>query len=296
MLPATPEEVFDAYTDAEKQKIWFSILDEQPGIVEIEVDLRVGGKQTAVWGPDRDTLFRETQTFLEIDRPHRLVTESTGSSPDGMTMTTQHRDHVRAEGDGRRCMTVVQTGFPVPEIRDFFVARGVERRAGRIRRTWSGRHEPARRRARAVDRRRRGDRRGRRQSGGLRLGRAPAARSTFTAPTGPAHVDPVTRRRVHAPCRCTLGLAVAGSARPLVEGRVPPALVVAPVLELGSILVMTVPADLDPTSKMTLAACHVALVPVTVVAVLALRKRAARAVGSRADADRPTRVPSASRS
>ena len=74
-LPATPEEVFDAYTDAEKQKIWFSILDEEPGVVEIDVDLRVGGKQVAVWGPDRDTLFREEQVFLEIDRPHRLVTE-----------------------------------------------------------------------------------------------------------------------------------------------------------------------------------------------------------------------------
>ena len=46
-LPASPEDVFDAYTDAEKQKIWFSILDERPGIVEIEVDLRVGGTQTA---------------------------------------------------------------------------------------------------------------------------------------------------------------------------------------------------------------------------------------------------------
>ena len=36
-LPASPEAVFDAYTDAEKQKIWFSILDVEPGIVEIEV-------------------------------------------------------------------------------------------------------------------------------------------------------------------------------------------------------------------------------------------------------------------
>src|SRR5689334_2344807 len=88
-LPATPEEVFDAYTDAEKQKIWFTILDEQPGIVEIEVDLRVGGRQTAVWGPSPDALFRETQIFVEIDRPHRLVTDSTGSSPDGTTMTTR---------------------------------------------------------------------------------------------------------------------------------------------------------------------------------------------------------------
>ncbi len=121
VLPAPPEEVFDAYTDAEKQKIWFSILDTEPGVVEITVDLRVGGTQTAIWGPDRDTLFKEVQTFLEIDRPHRLVTESTGSSPDGMTMTTRIEITFEANDDGT-LMTVVQSGFPVPEVRDFFVA------------------------------------------------------------------------------------------------------------------------------------------------------------------------------
>lgn len=121
LLPAAPADVFDAYTDAEKQKIWFSILDEQPGIVEIEVDLRVGGQQTAVWGPNPDTLFRETQTFVEIDRPHRLVTDSTGTSPDGMTMTTRIEITFEAVDDGT-LMTVVQSGFPVPEVRDFFVS------------------------------------------------------------------------------------------------------------------------------------------------------------------------------
>jgi len=119
-LPATPDEVFDAYTDAEKQKIWFTILDEKPGIVEIEVDLRVGGQQTVVWGPSPDMLFRETQTFVEIDRPHRLVTHSTGSSPDGMTMTTRI-EVTFEEKDGGTLMTVAQSGFPAPEIRDFFV-------------------------------------------------------------------------------------------------------------------------------------------------------------------------------
>jgi uncharacterized protein YndB with AHSA1/START domain len=125
VLPADPAAVFDAYTDAEKQKIWFSILDERPGIVEIDVDLRVGGTQTAVWGPDPDNLFRETQVFLEIDRPRRLVTESTGTTPDGMTMTTRIEITFEAQrsatGAESTLMTVVQTGFPVPEIRDFFV-------------------------------------------------------------------------------------------------------------------------------------------------------------------------------
>ncbi len=120
MLPASPEEVFDAYTDPEKQKIWFTILDERPGIVEITTDLRVGGQQIAVWGPDEQSVIREVQTFLEIERPHRLVTESTGESPDGMTMTTWITVTFEARGD-RTLMSVVQRGFPVPEIRDFFV-------------------------------------------------------------------------------------------------------------------------------------------------------------------------------
>jgi len=120
-LQATPDVVFDAYTDAEKQKIWFSILDERPGIVEIDVDLRVGGTQTAVWGPDADTLFREVQTFLVVDRPRRLVTESTGSTPDGMTMTTRIDITFEPAGDDSTLMTIEQSGFPVPEVRDFFV-------------------------------------------------------------------------------------------------------------------------------------------------------------------------------
>lgn len=118
-LPATPEEVFDAYTDAEQQKIWFSILDDEPGVVEITVDLRVGGKQVAKWGPSADQLFWEEQTFLEIDRPNRLVTESTGGSPDGDTMTTRVEITFEAVDGGTR-MTVHQSGFPTPEVRDFF--------------------------------------------------------------------------------------------------------------------------------------------------------------------------------
>ena len=126
VLPATPDQVFDAYTDAEKQRIWFSILDTTPGIVEIEVDLRVGGQQTAVWGPDSDSLFRETQTFLVIEPPAvdgvgRLVTDSSGSSPDGMTMTT-HVDVTFEPVDGGTLVTVVQSGFPSVEMRDFFAS------------------------------------------------------------------------------------------------------------------------------------------------------------------------------
>jgi uncharacterized protein YndB with AHSA1/START domain len=119
VIPATPGEVFDAYTDAAQQKIWFSLLSDEPGIVEIDVDLRVGGIQHAKWGPAPDQLFWEDQTFLEIDRPHRLVTSSTGGTPDGDTMTT--RVEVTFDPDaGGTLMTVHQSGFPTVEMRDFF--------------------------------------------------------------------------------------------------------------------------------------------------------------------------------
>jgi len=119
LIPATPEQVFDAYTDAEQQTIWFSILDATPGIVEIDTDLRVGGVQHAKWGPTRDQLFWEDQTFLEIDRPRRLVTSSTGGTPDGDTMTTRI-EVTFEEQDGGTLVSVVQTGFPTEEMRDFF--------------------------------------------------------------------------------------------------------------------------------------------------------------------------------
>ena len=119
LIPATPDEVFDAYTDAEKQKVWFSLLSDEPGIVEIDVDLRVGGIQHAKWGPSADQLFWEDQTFLEIDRPHRLVTSSTGGTPDGDTMTTTVEITFEA-AEGGTLMTVFQSGFPTAQMRDFF--------------------------------------------------------------------------------------------------------------------------------------------------------------------------------
>jgi uncharacterized protein YndB with AHSA1/START domain len=119
LLPATPDDVFDAYTDAKKQTIWFGLLSTDPGIVEIEVDLRVGGVQTSTWGPNRDQLFHETQVFTVVDRSHRLATTSTGGGPDGQAMKTDV-DLTFEEQDGGTLVTVVQSGFPSTEMRDFF--------------------------------------------------------------------------------------------------------------------------------------------------------------------------------
>lgn len=118
LIDASPEEVFDAYTDPEAQKIWYSILDEGM-IVENEVDLRVGGKWVSAWGLTPDEMFRETNVFEVVDRPHRLVSKSTGSSPDGSTLDTNVEVTFRDEG-GKTLMSVVQSGFPSEDMRNFF--------------------------------------------------------------------------------------------------------------------------------------------------------------------------------
>jgi uncharacterized protein YndB with AHSA1/START domain len=120
IIPATPEEVFDAYTDPEKQKIWFNIIGE-PGIVEAEADLRVGGYITNVWGKNPDELFRETNTIRVFDRPNHLATSSSGSDPTGQTMDTEVDIKFEAV-EGGTLMTVVQSGFPTEDVRDFFSA------------------------------------------------------------------------------------------------------------------------------------------------------------------------------
>lgn len=117
LIDASPEEVFDAYTDPEAQKIWFTILDEGM-TVENEVDLRVGGKWVSTWGFTPDEMFREINTFQVIERPHRLVSTSSFTSPDGSTMDTDVEITFRGEG-GKTMMTVVQSGFPDEAIRDF---------------------------------------------------------------------------------------------------------------------------------------------------------------------------------
>ena len=121
LIAATPEEVFEAYINPEAMKIWFQLLGE-PMIVENEVDLRVGGKWVSAWGFTPDQLFRETNVFEVVDRPHRLVSKSTGSTPDGLTLDTDVEVTFQ-EQDGKTLMTVVQSGFPEKDMRDFFATK-----------------------------------------------------------------------------------------------------------------------------------------------------------------------------
>jgi uncharacterized protein YndB with AHSA1/START domain len=78
LFDASPELVFDTMVDPEAQPEIFA--EEVPGwaLWECEIDLRVGGEWTFVYGladragePDRNT-----SVFTEIDRPRRLAYRS----------------------------------------------------------------------------------------------------------------------------------------------------------------------------------------------------------------------------
>ena len=112
---ATPEEVFDAYTDPAAQREWYQ---DQPGwIVQAECDLRVGGRWTVAFGPPGAEPYRETNVFKQVDRPRRLVYTSRVTMPDGSSVDTGMEVTVQ-DRDGRPQMTIVHTGFPSAELRD----------------------------------------------------------------------------------------------------------------------------------------------------------------------------------
>jgi len=113
------------------------------------------------------------------------------------------------------------------------------------------------------------------------VGRAAGGTFRFTSATGPAEVDAITVAGFSAVPLLT-GLTAVALLAPFAAWVARAALVIGPALALGTILVMTVPTDFDKTSKAALALCHLALVPISIVAVRAIARRAQTIRASRA--------------
>ena len=61
LIDATPEVVFDAFTDPEGQQAFYG-QDDTGWIVESHCDLRIGGVWTVAFGPSPRELFRHRPT------------------------------------------------------------------------------------------------------------------------------------------------------------------------------------------------------------------------------------------
>ncbi len=115
LIDATPEEVFDAFTDPEAMKQWYAL--EDGWVVEAELsELAIGGTMSVAFGP-AGAVYREDQVYREIDSPRRLAYEETFSNPSGESFKT-FLVATFEERDGKTLLTIVQTGFPTAEIRD----------------------------------------------------------------------------------------------------------------------------------------------------------------------------------
>jgi uncharacterized protein YndB with AHSA1/START domain len=122
-LHATPEQVFGAYTDPEAQRSWLSALGPDVGAVETSVNLRVGGAWEARFRPNPETEVHDVQTYVEIDRPHRVVTDLVSESMIGgqrMPVVETRIVMTLEPTPTGTLVTVEQTGFSANEVRDFF--------------------------------------------------------------------------------------------------------------------------------------------------------------------------------
>lgn len=112
VISAAPEVVFDAFTRQDGQEAFY----REPGwSVESECDLGVGGVWTVTFGPSRDEHYRHDHVFRVIDRPTRLVVDTTESRADGSSLEFETEFTFEAR-DGK--MTMIQRGLPTAELRD----------------------------------------------------------------------------------------------------------------------------------------------------------------------------------
>ena len=107
------------------------------------------------------------------------------------------------------------------------------------------------------------------------IGRASGGEFLFTASSETAEVDALTVAGFTA-VPLSVGMALAALLSLKWPWIIRVALVVGPVLALVTIAIMTIPADFDLASTIALALCHVALVPVMIVGLLAMSRRTRR--------------------
>ncbi len=90
VLPATPEQVFAAWTTPERIAAWMSPV----GRAEAEIDLREGGAFRVVM-IGSDFHIEHAGTYLEVDPPRRLVFTwvSPYTGPEPSRVTVELRPH-----------------------------------------------------------------------------------------------------------------------------------------------------------------------------------------------------------
>jgi uncharacterized protein YndB with AHSA1/START domain len=114
VIDAPRETVFDAFTTPDGQEAFYG----EPGwTVESKCELRVGGLWTVTFWPSRDEVYRHDHIFRVIDRPGRVVLDTTESRPDG-SIVEYETEFTFEERADKTVMTMIHRGLPTAELRD----------------------------------------------------------------------------------------------------------------------------------------------------------------------------------
>ena len=114
VINARPEVVFDALTEQDGQEAFYG---ERGWTVESECDLRLGGLWTVTFWPSHDEVYRHDHIFRVIDRPSRLVLDTTERRPDSSIIEYETEFLFEAH-DAKTLMTMIHRGLPTSELRD----------------------------------------------------------------------------------------------------------------------------------------------------------------------------------
>jgi uncharacterized protein YndB with AHSA1/START domain len=124
LFDAPLELVFDTLVDPDAQDELFNDQVEGWKLWEFEIDLRVGGTWTIVFGPadGKGEADRITYVFTEIDRPRRLSYDASMYVSE-WKRTVEFTEILTFEDqDDKTLLTIVQGGFESEEDRDAFMS------------------------------------------------------------------------------------------------------------------------------------------------------------------------------
>jgi uncharacterized protein YndB with AHSA1/START domain len=122
LFDAPLELVFDTLVAPDAQDELFADQVEGWSLRSFEIDLRVGGTWTIVFGPtDGGDADRLTSVFTEIDRPRRLSYDTTMYVSEWKRTVDFTETITFEEQDGKTLLTIVQSGFESEADRDAFM-------------------------------------------------------------------------------------------------------------------------------------------------------------------------------
>ena len=120
LFDAPPELVFDTLIDPEAQDELFNDQVQGWRLLKSDIDLRVGGTWTIVFGPvdGKGEADRLESVFTEVDRPRRLAYDLSMFVGEWGRTIDSTVTYTFDEKDGKTLLTIVQSGFETEADRE----------------------------------------------------------------------------------------------------------------------------------------------------------------------------------